>query len=136
MQVTGAQAQGTVIPRRFFDRQGKVGMFNKKSTEKQIAMQTARVREMESILDRSDDAMKALDEALTRYEEVLGDYRSLEDYYGSPEWRDDFEADEEGLLPADLKRGVLSEDAVYDLIAEHKKLLIRMSHLVHEFQSE
>ena len=30
----------------------------------------------------------------------------------------DFEADEEGLIPKDLKRGVLSEDALYDLLSE------------------
>ena len=103
-------------------------------TNKQIETRIARVREMESRLDRSEAAIRALDEALTGYENILDEYRTLEDYYGSFEWRDDFDADEQGLLPEDLKRGVLSEDAVYDLLTEHKKLLIRMSQLVHEFQ--
>ena len=40
----------------------------------------------------------------------------LEDYYTSGEWLEDYEADEAGLLPADLKRGVLSQDSVYDLM--------------------
>lgn len=40
----------------------------------------------------------------------------LEDYYTSGQWLDDYEADEQGLLPADLKRGVLSQDALYDLL--------------------
>ena len=35
-----------------------------------------------------------------------------------------------GKLPADLKRGVLSEDAVYDLMTEHRELLVRMLRLV------
>ena len=39
----------------------------------------------------------------------------LEDYYTSGQWRKDYEADEQGLLPKDLKRGVLSQDALYDL---------------------
>ena len=43
---------------------------------------------------------------------------------------DDFEADEEGKLPADLKRGVLSEDAVYDLITEHRELMAGMQRAV------
>ena len=43
---------------------------------------------------------------------------------------DDFEADEAGKFPADLKRGVLSEDAVYDLIAEHRELMARMQRAV------
>ncbi len=39
-------------------------------------------------------------------------------YYESPLWREDFELDEKGLLPPGLKRGVLSEDGVYNFITE------------------
>lgn len=42
--------------------------------------------------------------------------RLLEAYYTSGQWREDYEADEQGLLPEDLKRGVLSQDALYDLL--------------------
>jgi len=42
--------------------------------------------------------------------------RLLEAYYTSGEWREDYEADENGELPPDLKRGVLSQDALYDLL--------------------
>ena len=42
----------------------------------------------------------------------------LERYYTSGEWQADYEADEQGLLPAGLKRGVLSQDAVYDLLED------------------
>ena len=41
---------------------------------------------------------------------------TLADYYFGPLWREDFEADEAGLLPKDLKRGVLSEDALYNFL--------------------
>ena len=34
----------------------------------------------------------------------------------------DFEADEAGLLPPDLKRGVLSEDGIYNLLEEYKRV--------------
>ena len=44
------------------------------------------------------------------------DKARLEAYYTSKDWRFDFELDEAGLLPAGLKRGVLSEDGVYDLL--------------------
>lgn len=44
--------------------------------------------------------------------------RLLEAYYTSGEWRDDYEADERRELPPDLKRGVLSQDALYDLLEE------------------
>ena len=38
----------------------------------------------------------------------------LDAYYTSGKWREDYEADERGELPPDLKRGVLSQDALYD----------------------
>ena len=85
-----------------------------------------RIEEMEKILDEASEAVKALSDALTRYEWVREKYYKLQDYYDGDLWRQDFEADEEGLLPKDLKRGVLSEDAVYDLITEHEYLLERL----------
>ena len=42
--------------------------------------------------------------------------RLLNDYYTSGEWLEDYEADERGELPPDLKRGVLSQDALFDLL--------------------
>ncbi len=42
----------------------------------------------------------------------------LDAYYTSGLWRDDYEADERGELPPDLKRGVLSQDGLYDLLEE------------------
>lgn len=34
----------------------------------------------------------------------------------------DFEADEAGLLPPDLKRDVLSEDGIFNLLEEYKRV--------------
>ena len=44
--------------------------------------------------------------------------RELTQYYEGGVWLSDYELDEQGLLPRDLKRGVLSEDGVYDLLTE------------------
>ena len=92
--------------------------------------QTERIRKMESYLDESGEAIAELNEALAKYEKIQNKYYKLEDYYGSKKWMNDFETDEAGKLPADLKRGVLSEDAVYDLIAEHRELMARMQRAV------
>jgi hypothetical protein len=43
--------------------------------------------------------------------------RLLEAYYTSGEWLEDCEADERGEFPPDLKRGVLSQDALYNLLS-------------------
>lgn len=42
----------------------------------------------------------------------------LREYYESPQWVQDYEADEQGLLPSDLKRGVLAQDTLFDFLEE------------------
>ncbi len=86
-----------------------------------------RIEQMEKYLDDVSKAVKDLSDALTRYEWERDNYYKLLDYYEGGLWMQDFEADEEGKLPDDLKRGVLSEDAVYDLITEHERLIERLS---------
>ena len=44
-------------------------------------------------------------------------------YYGSDDWKLDFAADEAGLLPKDLKRGVLSEDGIYNALEAWRERL-------------
>lgn len=44
--------------------------------------------------------------------------RKLSAYYGSAAWKRDFAADESGMLPPSLKRGVLSEDGLYNLLEQ------------------
>ena len=93
-------------------------------------VQIERIKKMESYLDEAGAAITELAEAMDRYEKVQSKYYKLENYYGSTKWIDDFEADEAGKLPADLKRGVLSEDAVYNLITDHSELMERMQRAV------
>ena len=40
----------------------------------------------------------------------------LTDYYFGGRWLRDYEADERGELPRDLKRGVLSQDGIWNLL--------------------
>ena len=47
-------------------------------------------------------------------EEVENAMVVLSGYYGSEVWKQDFADDEAGLLPEDLKRGVLSEDGLWN----------------------
>lgn len=42
--------------------------------------------------------------------------RALAAYSDSGRWLKDYEADEQGLLPRWLRRGVLSEDGLYNLL--------------------
>ena len=89
-----------------------------------------RVSAMEQKLDEAAAALEQLEAAFDAYEAAENSYYALETYYGSSQWMSDYEEDEAGRLPADLKRGVLSEDAVYDLITEHRKIMRRMQRAV------
>ena len=91
---------------------------------------TERIQNMERALDASAAAVKKLSEAMDEYEGAQKAIKSLFDYYGSSLRMQDYEADEAGKLPEDLKRGVLSEDAEYDLITEHRELMARLSKAV------
>ena len=84
--------------------------------------QIARIRLMERRLDRALLAVKRLSAALDKWEAVQEDIAALDEYYGSDDWKQDFADDEAGLLPADLTRGVLSEDAIWNLLADSKEL--------------
>ena len=44
--------------------------------------------------------------------------RELTAYYEGDQWLRDYELDEQGLLPPDLKRGILSQDGVYNFLNE------------------
>lgn len=77
-----------------------------------------RIVAMEAAFDRTAAAVKNLMEALVAYETVRVDIDRLTDYLDSGAWREDFEADEAGFVPGDLKRGVLSEDALYNLLGD------------------
>ena len=88
--------------------------------------QIERILHFESLLDRVAPVLKNLGEALDAFEAVQEDVKELSAYYESDEWRDDFETDEAGKLPTDLKRGVLSEDGLYDVLSDHYTLTIRL----------
>ena len=78
--------------------------------------QVEQIIRMEKILDEAAGAAKNLSFALERYLALKDDMAELEAYYTGPQWMKDYEDDCAGKLPDDLKRGVLSEDAVYDLL--------------------
>ena len=88
--------------------------------------QLQRIRDMEAALDAAAAALAALDGALETYLALRPRLEALTAYYEGPLWIQDFRDDEAGKLPPGLKRGVLSEDAVYDLLADHAALLERL----------
>ena len=94
-----------------------------KTTKKE---QIERIKQMELRMERAAKAVMELSAALENYEAVQEDIAALEQYYGSEEWKQDFADDEAGLLPVDLKRGVLSEDGIWNLLEDVRELNNRL----------
>lgn len=75
----------------------------------------ARIRRMEEIYDEVSAALQSTPDALL-HPSIRAGIALLRTYYEDGEWLSDYELDERRLLPSGMKRGVLSEDGLYDLL--------------------
>ena len=82
-----------------------------------------RVREMEDHYDELTRVLAGLDDAISEYNDFKADLQILREYMESGQWKKDFESDEAGKIPAEVKRGVLSEDGLYDFLQGADKIL-------------
>ena len=55
-------------------------------------------------------------------EELNEDIAILDKYYGSEQWKQDLADDEAGRFPEGLKRGILSEDGIWNLLSDYREL--------------
>ena len=85
-----------------------------------------RITDMEQRFNRVDEALRALEIAMDTIISLEDDILELDAYYSGDEWKADFRSDELGRLPQDLKRGVLSEDAIWDLLGRVDGIKHRM----------
>ena len=92
--------------------------------------QTERIERMEQNLERVTNALRVLNDALDEYEAAQDALQELDTYYGSDTWKQDFSDDEQGKFPNTLKRGVLSEDAIWNVLEDYRTLKERVSSLL------
>ena len=89
-----------------------------------------RVREMERRFDELTARVEELDTAVSALEASKPDLEALRDYQESGQWLADYESDEAGGIPAGIKRGVLSEDGLYDLLQRVDEVVSRVQELL------
>lgn len=94
--------------------------------------QTERIRAMEQALNEAVPAVERLRAALVAYKNVQSQLKALAEYYQSPLWMQDYDADQAGLLPPQLCRGVLTEDALWDLLGDDASLREELKQLAGE----
>lgn len=91
--------------------------------------QIDRITYYEKLYTNSKEILNELYPLLERYQEIQSQIKELIHYYESDDWKFDFSCDEKHLLPTNLKRGVLSEDGIYNLLEQHKELLLLLQNL-------
>ena len=79
------------------------------ASAKESAERIVRIQAMEAVFDRAGAAGAGADPT---------DVALLKEYMDSGRWRLDYEADEAGEIPSTVKRGVLSEDGLYNLLTD------------------
>ena len=78
---------------------------------------TDRIRQMELLFDQLQNIEQTNPGALRQDAAIQAMLQTLTQYYESGQWLQDNEFDEKGLLPLDLKRGVLAQDGIYNFLA-------------------
>ena len=84
--------------------------------------QMERIRYMEQLFDLVSESITEPSTALDKSEKIQEAIATLSDYYSSDEWKQDYADDEADRLPKDLKRGVLSEDGIWNLLSDWREL--------------
>ena len=116
---------------RWVMKKGKEETLAKKSPYKEVKSadmidRIDRVTDMEKYMKSATETIMRLNIALSSFRTVQNTINYLDGYYQSPDWKEDFEADEAGLFPDDLPRGVLSEDGIYNLLEQNEDLWERL----------
>ena len=88
-----------------------------KSTQNTKAM-VCRIQQMEQYFDAVLQAKDNYSPKVINDMDFQRMVQELSEYMKSGMWLHDYECDERGELPADLKRGVLSEDGLYHLLEQ------------------
>ena len=74
-------------------------------------------------MEHLEEAIRRIQRMAEIFDAVCEDHNhpslgELVRYYEGGQWLRDYELDEQGLLPRDLKRGVLSQDGIYNLLED------------------
>ncbi len=96
--------------------------------------QIDRIKYMEGVFEETLSQTRSLMELITNYDSIRDSINELSAYYSGKKWKQDFAADEASLLPPDLKRGVLSEDGIWNLLCEWREIEKQIVDIAHRIE--
>jgi len=85
-----------------------------------------RIKQMEVCFDVLRKAAEKSPEEACKSAWFNGLLQILTAYYEGGEWLRDYELDEAGLIPKEVKRGVLSQDGVYNFLQEISETVAKL----------
>ena len=78
----------------------------------------SRITKMEKLFDDLKFSFEKSKEEFYKNKNLQKKLKSLTNYYENGKWLKDYQLDEENLLPKNLKRGILSQDGIYNFLSE------------------
>ena len=83
-----------------------------------IKFAISRITKMEKLFDDLKFSFEKSKEEFYKNKNLQRKLKVLTNYYENGKWLKDYQLDEENLLPKNLKRGILSQDGIYDFLCE------------------
>lgn len=72
------------------------------------------IQEMECIFNQAQALLNESEILQQRWQALLPQIVALENYYFGEQWREDYDASEQGEIPHDMPCGILSEDGIFN----------------------
>ncbi len=94
-----------------------------------------RIIDNEQRLDNLSNLTKKIHRDLDDFTKIIHEYHLLNKYYGSKGWFKDKETFEKGKYP-NIKAGVLSEDAVWNLDEDIHELIHKMEIIIKKIKKQ
>jgi len=94
-----------------------------------MSKQTDRIMQMEKLFDEATSVINDFEKNLNKYNRIQKKIDQLEEYYFSSLWRKDYEDDEKGKIK-NIKKGVLSQDGIYNMLINNDELLKKLDKFV------
>lgn len=91
-----------------------------------------RITKNEERLDKSLCSIKKMEEALEEFKSNKNNIQLVSRYYGSNNWHKDKETYENGNIPK-IKAGVLSEDAVWNMLDDVRNIILEMKKIIDDY---
>ena len=83
-----------------------------------IKFAISRITKMEKLFDDLKFSFEKSKEEFYKNKNLQRKLKVLTNYYENGKWLKDYQLDEENLLPKTLKRGILSQDGIYNFLSE------------------